>query len=266
MSIGRAESADWPSLLTLWLNSFSDGAEYWEWFRGRVWRPEETLVLREDGRIVSCLLLLPCTFSGGLRAQYVYAVATLPSARGGGRAGRLLAAAEKYGREQGLDLSVLLTEEDSLQAYYGRFGYRPVCEAAVRLVPAVPPRGTPRRMEERDLPVVAALYARACENVTAVCRGGEHWQLQLELYGKNAAVAEYEGNLTAYCFYDARGVQEAAGPEAAALAGTCAEGGTWMTVPDGPEGRTAIGCALPLSERGAAALSDGPLYLNLMYN
>lgn len=268
MSIGFAEKADWPALREIWLSSFSDGPEYWEWLRRCLWRPEQTLVLRENGQIVSCLLLFPCVFAPGeLSAQYIYAVATAPAFRGGGRMASLLAFAAERGRRSGADLSVLLTEEDSLQGYYARFGYRPVCVWAQRPTEKVSLRGKCRPMAADDLPAAAALYARACAKLTAVWRTAEDWRLQRDLFAGGAVVAEQGGILSAYCFYDERGVLEAAGPEAPALAYACApDKPVWLTLPEPGETGRPAGCALPLTERGEAALARGPLYLNLMLN
>jgi len=250
------------------LRLFPYGAEYWDWFHARVWRPEQTVVLRKDGIIVSCLLRLPCTFAPeGLRAQYLYAVATAPEARGKGLMAGLLAYAETHGREEGLDLSVLLTETDSLQDYYARFGYRPACIWAQQPTQVLPLRGTFRPMTEQDLPAVASLYARTAVHLTAVNREEFDWQLRLELFRDGAAVAEHGGEMTAYCFYDERGALEAAGPEAPALVFACApDSPFWVTMPNAGEAGKIAGCALPLTTRGEAALLRGPLYLNLMFN
>lgn len=268
MSIGNASAADWPALCKVWLASFPDGQEYWDWFHARVWRPEQTVVLRKDGTIVSCLLRLPCTFSPeGLRAQYLYAVATAPEARGKGLMAGLLSYAEMQARAEGLDLSVLLTETDSLQEYYARFGYRPSCIWAQRPVQALPLQGMFRPMTEADLPAVASLYTSTAVHLSAVKREEFDWRLQLELFRDGASVAEYGGETTAYCFYDERGVLEAAGPEAPALAYACApDSSCWSTLPRAGEAGKTVGCALPLTPRGEAALLRGPLYLNMMFN
>jgi len=269
MMIEQGRASDWDALKRIWLRSFSDGPEFWDWLRGEVWQPERTLVLREGGRVVSCLLLLPCVFSGTLRAQYVYAVATDPEFRGGGRMAGVLREAERRGRAQGLDLSVLLTEEDSLQGYYARFGYLPLCVAAERPLPSGAGCGARRAMREDDLPAVGALYEEACRQFGRPCALRDQTDLrrELALYTPGAEVCERDGALSGYCFYDERGVAEAAGPDGAALAAQCApEARVCLTVPARGEHGKPLGCALALSERGARALADGPVYLNMMFN
>ena len=262
-----ARPEDWPGLLRLWQRCFGDSAESWDFFRTHLWRPEETLVLREGGDIVSCLALLPCAFSGGLTARYIYAVATDPDKRGRGLAARLMAGAEERARASGADLAVLLTEEDSLQSFYARLGYGPCCTAARRAPAGEDRPGGARAMTAEDLPAAAALYDGAAAGRTAVLRDQDYWRLRLLEYGGGAAVWADGPRVTAYGFFDERGVTEAAGPAADALVRARApRAARYPTIPRAGERTEPLGCAKALTARGARALENGELYLNLMFN
>ena len=70
--------------------------------------------------------------------------------------------------------------------------------------------------------------------------------------------------VAAYAFSDERGVMEAAGPVAAALAAYAAPGEIWRTLP-GPEDHP-IGCIRPLNQWAGQLMEQTVCFLNLMYN
>lgn len=246
-----------------------DGEAFWRWIFDRVYRPENTLVFRENGQITASLQMIPCQMRLGdrvLDAHYIYAASTVPERQGRGLMGRLLELAAEEGRRREQAYSVLITQEDSLQAYYARFGYRPRLLARFEQ----PQTGAPdtarlcRRAEERDIPALNELYEQAAAGMLHGVRDAAHWRMQLELFGAGAQVLERDGLVAAYAFSNERGVMEAAGPEAAALAAYAAPGEIWRTLP-GPQDHP-IGCIRPLNQWAGQLMEQTVCFLNLMYN
>ncbi len=104
------------------------------------------LIDREGGRIVSMLFLLPMRafFQGGERgAQYVYAAATLPAFRRGGRMAALLDFAHRQAVEKGLLFTCLKPANEKLYRYYGRLGYQTAFHITHRFFAAEPEEKTP---------------------------------------------------------------------------------------------------------------------------
>ena len=69
-------------LLTLYSACFpEDPPAFWQWIFSRVYRPENTLNVWEEGRIIASLQMIPCTMRYGgelFAAHYIYAASTLP--------------------------------------------------------------------------------------------------------------------------------------------------------------------------------------------
>lgn len=119
-------------ILPLWLDAFpGDTAEDVGKFLEKVFPQSRCLAVRENGKPVSMVFLLPARLEWGgdrpgtMPLQYIYAAGTLSSRRGRGIFGRLLNEALEAARSEGIPASFLRPAEPSLFAYYERFGYRP---------------------------------------------------------------------------------------------------------------------------------------------
>lgn len=55
LSINYATAADKPAVMQLWAEAFGDEQPYFNWYFNTVYRPERTLCLFGDGRLVSSL-------------------------------------------------------------------------------------------------------------------------------------------------------------------------------------------------------------------
>ena len=91
MEIRRAEAADMAAVKALWAYCFErEGDPFFEWYFGRVCRPEDVLLGAENGQAAASLHLRPYTLSvrgKTFAADYIVGVSTHPAARGRGRAG-----------------------------------------------------------------------------------------------------------------------------------------------------------------------------------
>lgn len=105
-------------LKAIWRACFDAEEEYLHLYFSTRYRPDQTLVLEEDGQILGMLTLLPCTLRALCqgewrlyRASYLFAVGTLPQAQGRQIATQLLQFADKYLQEQGIEAAVLYPAE-----------------------------------------------------------------------------------------------------------------------------------------------------------
>ena len=259
---------DREQLLTLYAACFpEDDRSFWEWVFERLYCPGNTLNIREDGRIVASLQMLSCalrlkdqTFS----AHYIYAASTLPEQQGRGLMAQLLEQAAEEGRKRGHDFSILITQEDSLLDYYARFDYQPKFLLGLGTPENGKTDGMLRTACEADIPALNALYEQAADGMLHGDRDERHWKLQLELFGAGAQVVEHNGCITAYTFADERGIIEAVGSQAAALAAYIQPGKPWRTVQG--ENTRPMGSIKPLNEKARALMEQNRCFLNLMYN
>lgn len=257
-------------LLALYRACFpEDPPAFWEWIFDRVYRPENTLNIRENNRIIASLQMIPCTmrYEGhDYPAHYIYAASTLPQRQGRGLMADLLKQAAERGRQKGHVFSVLITQEDSLLGYYDRFGYedRFVIGLQQPSYMALELGQNCRRAVEEDIAAMNAIFERETCGMLHGARFAEDWLLQLELFGDGAQVLEQNGSVTAYAFSDERGIMEAAGSAAAVLAAQVCPGQKWRSIPQ--KGGTPMGSIKPLRDDIRPLMEQNRCYLNLMFN
>lgn len=120
--------ADIPAQRALWQLAFGDSDTYIDNFYRSYYRPQQVLVLEEDGAVRSMTAWFDTTFVvpgwGEYRAAYLYAVATHPDHRGRGLAGQLLAGADDYFRQIGIPAVTTVPAEPSLHDFFGGNGFR----------------------------------------------------------------------------------------------------------------------------------------------
>ena len=204
----------------------------------------------------------------GLPAHYIYAAATLPQYRGAGRMASLLTQAAEEGRARGQQYSILIVQEPGLLRFYEKNGYRSqvVWNALSLSREGLRAGETLRPAEERDIPALGEIYEKAAQNAPHGARSRENWLDNLGIYEKNAVVLEKQGAVKAYCFADPAGASEAAGEDAARLAGLLLPENAPVSTPR-PGGAVRLcGSIRPLTESARVRLGDEPVYLDLMYN
>ena len=130
---GLARGQDVPALQALWQVCFGDRGDLFFTHR---FRPEETPVWREEGAVVASLMLLPVCLNGQ-PGVYVYAVGTLPRARGRGLMRRLHEAGLALAQSRGARFACLIPAEPSLFGLYRQLGYREAFWETERRVRAV---------------------------------------------------------------------------------------------------------------------------------
>lgn len=113
-------------LKLLWKRVFGDEDTYINRFFSQVYTPENTLVQREEGHIVSMLHMVPYELSINgecFKAMYLYALATEEKYRGRRIMSQMIRQAHTIVEERGYLCSFLIPEGESLFSFYKRFGY-----------------------------------------------------------------------------------------------------------------------------------------------
>ena len=156
IELRKSKSEEVPELQELFRLCFGDGPEVSGLYFDHFYRPEEFLILREDGetRAMAGLLNLTLTEPGGktVKAAYLYGMGTHPDHQGRGFAAQLLNYADFYLRGK-RDCLVTMPATPELHAFYAKFGFKeffPLLEGEV----------TPREVwaGETSLPVDAKRY------------------------------------------------------------------------------------------------------------
>ena len=166
-----------PAQKALWQAAFGDDPRYVDWFYQCCCRPEDMLLLLEDGRLASMTALLPHTLrlpgGGTASAWYVYALATDPSVRSKGYGRQLLLRADDFLRARGADCVTVVPAEASLFRFFGMVGFLPAFYT--RKVELPRSMTTPAHPADRVAPIGPAEYNEIRERVLAdlpsVCYG-----------------------------------------------------------------------------------------------
>lgn len=167
IELRKSKPEEVPELQELFRLCFGDGPEVSGLYFDRCYRPEEFLILREDGeaRAMAGLLNLTLAEPGGkaVKAAYLYGMGTHPDHQGRGFAAQLLNYADFYLRGK-RDCIVTMPATPELHAFYAKFGfeeYFPLLEGEV----------TPRAAQdgETSRPVDAAAYDALRERLLAEC-------------------------------------------------------------------------------------------------
>ena len=154
-----------PELQELFRLCFGDGPEVSGLYFHHFYRPEEYLILREDGevRAMAGLLNLTLTEPDGrtVKAAYLYGMGTHPDHQGRGFAAQLLNYADFYLRGK-RDCLVTVPATAQLHAFYSKFGF-------AEFFPLLEGEVIPREAleNERSLPVDAAAYNALREQLLA---------------------------------------------------------------------------------------------------
>lgn len=155
----------------LWKVAFGDDEAYIDLFYRTCAKPEDIMVLTEDGVLCSMLALLPLELSlpngETLTSAYVYALATDPNARKQGYGRALLQYVELYLRERNVDCITVVPAEASLFKFFETVGFGE-CFANRKLElleSMVPPAPAGSHLEEVDAAAYGELRERLLSGI-----------------------------------------------------------------------------------------------------
>ena len=118
--------SDTAEVVSLWQTTFQDSDEFVDLFFRRVYRPENTLVIKSKGKIVSALQMIPYEVKVAdsiIPSAYVCGVCTLTSERGKGLMKTLMREAINHMRQKGYGIATLIPAHPWLFEIYKSFEY-----------------------------------------------------------------------------------------------------------------------------------------------
>lgn len=253
---------------------FPGEEDFGAWFFSTIYAPEKTMVYEQDGTVIAMVHLLERTVHDGqqaYRASYIYAVATDPKEQGKGIMRQLLQAVFAQNHADGIDCSILITQNDSLFDYYSRFGYQTQFLAAQEQVAAKDSQISITQVADAMLGECNALYEASCKGLLHAVRTVQHWQEILQVYRPISCVTlDEHGTVKAYAFGffegDCAVITEAMGENIAQLVAQIAHNngktyGRYLSLPTG-ERMKPIGMVKPICR----SFPQDIAYINLLYN
>lgn len=120
---------DFNGIISLWQEAFGDSEAEIMFFLDKRYKPENTLIIEEDGKIASMLFLLEGEMSVKGKcypSYYLYAACTLNEYRGRGYMASLLDFAKETALNRGYYFICLMPGEKSLYDFYEKHGYKAI--------------------------------------------------------------------------------------------------------------------------------------------
>ena len=117
---------DREEMLSLWQTTFQDSDEFADMFFSRVYKPENALVIKQDGKIVSALQMIPYEIKNGdeiIPSAYICGVCTLTFERGKGFMKILMNEAIDEMIRKGYAIATLIPAHPWLFDIYKKYGY-----------------------------------------------------------------------------------------------------------------------------------------------
>jgi len=195
-------------ITALWLSCFAERREAVDLFFAYHFQPQNTLVLKVNGRLVAMVHMLPAQIladAGKLQAHYIYAAATDTSFRGQGLMAQLMARAAEEGAARGDYYAFLLPADTGLYDFYAKHGFvkffkTAFCEMSRRELEnadCVPGNGGPA------VDVAPRALKKTRDSSVAVSPGSAVWSEQAidyavrltKLYGGQLVTAFSDGRL-----------------------------------------------------------------------
>lgn len=277
--IGAARPEDKAAVMEVYRACFPGEEGFCRFFFDNVYRPDNTLVCRVEGKLAASVQLLPVRLHLGgavVPATYIYAAGTLPQFRSRGLMSRLLRRSFEVSAARGDELSVLIVQQPSLLAYYARLGYRAVFARECFRVSADGGTAQPRHMRPEDWRAADALYEDAQTGLHAV-RAEKDWQIILRQYGEDAWVlTDDAGAVTAFALTEElkdgvlHATEALGGQSRELMAALAARKGAQAAEWFAPVCAAAEenGCARALTQNGERLLQQmrGCGYLNVLFN
>jgi len=125
-NIRHPSRGDKKALALLWKEIFGDDDAFVRLFFKRIYKPANTLIIKDQDSIISALYILPYRVQIDVRSfpsAYICGVCTRPSERGKGYMKMLMQAAMDEMRNKGYVLATLIPASERLRDFYRRFGF-----------------------------------------------------------------------------------------------------------------------------------------------
>ena len=202
----KCNANDLPQILELWNIVFGEDKSFTEWYFDNIFKPEYTIAVFEDGKLISMLQMLPYEMKNFGKVSYIFGACTYSEHRGKGLMAKLIAFSEKLDRQSGVTASILIPQEKSLFDFYKRFGYEPYFKINYKEYFKQNKKDhsyTFSEIDSKDIPLLNQAYENSLSGTYFVLRDENCWAKQIDMFrslGGNAFCLKDNEKLIAYAF------------------------------------------------------------------
>ncbi|MBR1736667.1 MAG: GNAT family N-acetyltransferase [Firmicutes bacterium] len=200
--IENACENDRKEIRILWDMCFAEDAAFNDYFFEKRFRAEDTLVLRENGKIVSMLQRFKYELYPTGNVSYIYGACTHPEYRRKHYMEKLLEKSREEDIKEGLVGSLLVPQEEWLFGFYEKFGFKDI----LRLEEKYEEKNENlkevkiRAVCENDIVTMNELYEKMLEGCTHIKRKYEEWKRQIEMFKSLGGEVYISQKNDSFCF------------------------------------------------------------------
>ncbi len=213
----KCNANDLSQILKLWNTVFNEDENFTKWYFENILKPEYTIAVFEDDKLISMLQMLPYEIKNFGKVSYIFGACTYPEHRGKGLMGKLIAFSEKLDKESGVTASILIPQEKSLFDFYKRFGYEPYFKINYKEYSKQNKKDHSyifSQIDSKDINLLNHAYENSLSGTYYVIRNEDCWAKQIDMFlslGGNVFCVKDNDKLIAYAFVwndDSVAVQE----------------------------------------------------------
>lgn len=172
-----ANQNDVKKIVELWDIAFPEDADFNSYFFKNIFDVKKTLIMEENGELLSMLQMLPYKIKGIGDVTYIYGAATHPKYRGKGYMRTLLEHSFEIDRQNGYAGSILIPASDSLYDYYVGIGYKTAFYISKKKFNKTNTlRYDFKKAEYSDIPDIISLYKGDIE------RDFDYFKIQIDMF------------------------------------------------------------------------------------
>lgn len=251
-----ADRRDTADIRALWDIVFGEDKDFNDYFFENIFDYGNTLILKENGRLLSMAQMLPCSIAGAGKATYIYGAATDPHYRKKGLMTELLRASFEIDKKNGVCASILIPADRPLFDFYKNIGYKTAfyVKRKTHTNGGAPANASPASYA--DIPLISSIYTGDIE------RSADYWKIQLDMCRALGGEVLVSDNAYAFVYENAQEIMYRDEEDGRALLDfICA-----YLKKDSVE-YTAKGGDIPFGMlRAHTPLNAENLYMNMLYN
>ncbi len=195
--INFAEKSDAEAIRRLWDIAFGEDKDFNNYFFENIFDFRNTLILKENGRLLSMAQMIPCVIKGLGKATYIYGAATHPDHRKKGLMTELLKASFDIDIKNGVIASILIPAEKHLFDYYKKIGYKTAFYISRNTHKMRSADALARKASYEDIPIISAIYSGDIE------RDEDYWKTQMDMIRALGGEVFLSGNAYAFVYENA---------------------------------------------------------------
>lgn len=178
-------------ILNLWNLCFPNSPEFSKWYFKNIFSPEKTLIYTKNGIICSMLQELNFNFKNSGKATYIYGACTHPNHRKKGIMTKLLNQSFSNDKKRGINISILIPENNTLFEFYKNFNYIPTSSSIEEYFNLEnPPQQKKysnfilKKADKSDIQNMDILYSDFLKslNTDYIIRSKNYWETQINMF------------------------------------------------------------------------------------